>query len=85
MSAKNKYTSKGERRNVSSKILNALAKEYKASGERKLNQLKAYRASKNVMITIENPNKLETNKKFIRVKASSVWKPYDKQNDYVMQ
>lgn len=41
---------------------------------RVINQLKAFRAGKNVMVTIDNPNKAETNKPFIRVPASQVWK-----------
>ena len=43
-------------------------------GDRIANQLKAFREGKKVMVTIENPNKNETNKRFIRVPASQVWK-----------
>lgn len=38
------------------------------------NQLKAFLAGKNVVLTIPNPNKNETNKPFIRVNAREVWK-----------
>jgi hypothetical protein len=44
---------------------------------RVINQLKAFRAGKRVMVTIANPNKEETNKRFIRVEASSIWKNRD--------
>lgn len=46
----------------------------KDPASRIMNQLKAFRAGKNVMLTIENPNKNETNKPFIRVPASQIWK-----------
>jgi hypothetical protein len=38
------------------------------------NQLAAHNAGKRVVVTIENPNKNETNKKFIRVNSREVWK-----------
>lgn len=38
-----------------------------------LNQQKAWRAGKNVVLTIHNPNKKETNKLFIRVNARDHW------------
>lgn len=68
------YTSSGLYRSVARKMTNALRSEYLASGERVANQLKAFRAGKRVMVTIENPNKEETNKRFIRVEASTIWK-----------
>ena len=37
------------------------------SGDRMYNQLTAFLRGKNVMLTIPNPNKNETNKRFIRV------------------
>jgi hypothetical protein len=73
-SGKSGYTSAGVHRNVSKKTTNALRSEYLKSGERVINQLKAFRAGKRVMVTIENPNKNETNKRFIRVEASTIWK-----------
>ena len=39
-----------------------------------INQLIAFKAGKNVMLTIENPNKNETNKPFLRVPAHTVWR-----------
>lgn len=66
--------SAGIHSNVSSATRRAMRKDYLASGERIINQLAAYRKGKNVMVTIENPNKNETNKRFIRVPGSQVWK-----------
>tara|TARA_B100001248_G_scaffold247918_1_gene219784 strand:- start:1244 stop:1483 length:240 start_codon:yes stop_codon:yes gene_type:complete len=42
--------------------------------DRIMNQLKAFLAGKNVMLTIENPNKNETNKRMIKVPAHTVWR-----------
>ena len=39
-----------------------------------MNQLKAHLEGKRVMLTIENPNKNETNKRMIRVPASTIWR-----------
>lgn len=68
------YISQGERANVSKKMRNELRRGYMQSGDRVVNQLKAHRAGKRVMVTIENPNKAETNKRFIRIPASTIWR-----------
>jgi hypothetical protein len=44
------------------------------SGMRGINQLAAFMRGKNVVLTIENPNKNETNKRMIRVPAADVWR-----------
>jgi hypothetical protein len=44
------------------------------STERLDNQLAAFLRGKNVMLTIPNPNKNETNKRFIRVPAAEQWR-----------
>ena len=64
-----KQVSKGERRNVAKKTTNAARRDYIASDgmERLINQLDAYKKNKNVVVTIPNPNKKETNKPFIKV------------------
>lgn len=67
-------TSAGIHSNVDRKILNAVRSEYLVSGNRVLNQLEAYKKGKRVMVTMENPNKNETNKRFIRVPATTVWR-----------
>ena len=38
------------------------------------NQLNAFLKGKRVILTVENPNKNETNKPFIRVPAHEVWR-----------
>jgi len=70
------YTSKGERNNVSRLLKKACRRDYieNRSLERAINQRNAFLKGKRVMLTIENPNKNETNKKFIRVPANEVWK-----------
>lgn len=66
--------SAGVHSNVNKKLLNSARSEYLASGERVLNQLAAHQKGKRVMVTIQNPNKNETNKRFIRVPANTVWR-----------
>lgn len=67
-------TSAGLHSNLSNSTKNALRRKYMSSGDRVMNQLKAFRAGKRVMVTIDNPNKEELNKPFIRVEASTIWK-----------
>lgn len=66
-------TSAGIHSNVNRKILNDVRREYLASGERHMNQLRAWRLGKNVVLTVDNPNKNETGKRFIRVNARDAW------------
>lgn len=70
------YTSKGERPNVAKSTRKAMRRDYLENHgvERVGNQMKAFLKGKRVMLTIENPNKNETNKRFIRVPAGEVWK-----------
>jgi len=69
------YTSKGERPNLSRKTKNAMRRDYleNCQLERSNNQIKAWKKMKNVMLTVPNPNKNETNKRFIRVSAREFW------------
>jgi hypothetical protein len=67
--------SKGIHKTVSRKTKNLVRRAYLDSGERLQNQLKAFRKGKNVVITIENPNKEETNRRFIRVNGKDFFKP----------
>lgn len=62
-------TSKGQRSNVNKKIRNDVRRDYMDSLDRSINQMKAYAKGKRVMLTVPNPNKNETNKRFIRVAA----------------
>lgn len=66
-------TSTGTVNQRKSSISKLLRREYKQSGLRSINQLAAFNRGKNVVLTVENPNKNETNKRFIRVNARDVW------------
>jgi hypothetical protein len=74
-STSNGYTSKGERPNVSKSIKTKVVDPMKSL----LNKVAAWKAGKKVMVTIENPNKKETNKRYIKVPASQAW-GYPKSN-----
>jgi hypothetical protein len=65
--------SAGVHSSVSRSITNAVRRDYMASGERIMNQLRAWKKGKNVVITIANPNKADAAKPFIRVKAIDAW------------
>ena len=69
------YTSKGQRRNVS-KWVRKQARKETTPLQRTLNQQVAFRKGKNVMVTIPNPIKSETDKPFIRVSAKDKWNNY---------
>ena len=66
--------SKGITHQKKSPILKAVRRDYRNSAKRMQNQLEAHMKGKRVVLTIENPNKNETNKPFIRVNARDVWK-----------
>lgn len=76
--------SAGIHSNVSASTKGLVKAGYKQSGQRVLNQLNAHLAGKRVMLTIENPDKNATNKRFIRVPSTSVWKD-PKNNSYMMR
>ena len=66
--------SAGVHSNVSRSIVNSQRRDYMESSERIMNQLLAHQRGKRVMLTIPNPNKNETNKKFIRVSSLTIWR-----------
>lgn len=66
--------SAGIHSNVSKTVLKQMRREYMASGQRIINQRKAFDAGKNVMVTIPNPNPNETNKRYLRVPAKQIWR-----------
>ena len=66
--------SKGERRCVNRSVTKANRRDYMKSAERMSNQLSAFLRGKRVMLTVPNPNTNETNKRFIRVPANTVWR-----------
>lgn len=68
-SGKSSYTSAGVHSNVSRATLGAM-KKARYKGDKMLNIFAAYLKGQNPWLTIENPNKAETNKRFIRVRAN---------------
>lgn len=66
------YVSKGIHSNVSSSTLAGMKKSRDPS-EKVINIQKAWLANKNPWVTIENPNKEQTNRRFIRVRANELW------------
>ena len=66
------FISKGEHSNVS-KHTRKLMRRQTTELQTALNKQEALSKGKNVMLTIPNPNKGETNKPFIRVSAKEVW------------
>lgn len=67
-SGKSGYTSAGIHSNVSSATLGDMRKS-RTKGDRMMNKLNAYLNGKNPWLTLENPNKAETNRRFVKVKA----------------
>lgn len=67
--------SKGERPSVNQKIANGARKmRDEAQPFRQiLDQQAAWKKGKNVVLTVRNPNKNETNKMYIKVPAWQVW------------
>ena len=62
-------TSKGVRRNVVAGLSDDRTELQKVN-----DKMRAHLKGKNVMLTIENPNKSETKKPFIRVPAKEQWR-----------
>lgn len=65
------YISKGSVKTVNKKTLNAMRSEYLVSPERLINQMAALKKGKDVWLTIDNPDKQQTNKRKIRVKVTA--------------
>ena len=68
-SSRTSQTSKGERRSVA----NGLG-DNRTELKKMIDKMDAFRKGKNVMLTIPNPIKSETNKPFIRVNAKEKWR-----------
>ena len=70
-----KQVSKGERRSVNLKVAAAARKmrDEEQPFRRILDQQAAWKKGKNVVLTVHNPNKTETNKMYIKVPAWQVW------------
>lgn len=65
--------SAGIHSNVAKSTLKAMRAGYMGSGTRLINQRKAYNEGRNVVLTIPNPNKEQTNRRFIKVPARELW------------
>lgn len=75
---RSKYTSKGQNRNVSSDISKAVRREIDHI-DRLINKLDAWSKGRRTMVTIENPNPNETNKRYIRQEGNIVFGPWKRQ------
>ena len=73
MAKRESYTSKGERPTVSRRWKKLMRKDFMQT-DRTYNQWDAFVKGKKVMLTIPNPNKNETHKRFIRVPAKEYWR-----------
>jgi hypothetical protein len=69
---KTKYTSKGERHSVDPSVAKAVRRDRTAIDYWTTKQ-RAWLKSQNPWIVVENENTAQTNKKFVRVRAESVW------------
>lgn len=74
-SSGNSYTSKGERPNVSKNTRKAMRRDYIENRkiERLNNQIDAWRAGKNVMLTVPNKGSDAKKMPFVRVNAREFW------------
>lgn len=75
---RSKYTSKGQGTNVTASITKAVRKEIDYI-DRMINQLNAWSKGRRTMVTIENPNPNETNKRYIRQEGNIVFGPWKRQ------
>ena len=64
------FVSQGLHKNVKQSTKRAVRRAYLDSPQRTLNQIKALQQGKDIVMTIANPNKEETNKRFIKVRVS---------------
>jgi CRISPR/Cas system CMR-associated protein Cmr5 small subunit len=64
------FISQGIHRNVKTSTVRAMKSGYKQSFARVVNQQKALAEGKDIVVTIENPNKEQVDRRFIRVRIS---------------
>ena len=62
--------SSGTHSTISRKLKNAARREYMQSDDRFTNQMKTLHEDKDIVLTDENPNKEQRNKRFIRQRIS---------------
>ena len=67
------FISQGQRPNYSRNIVNACRRDHVGSSAQQYAKVKAWRAGKRVMLTIDNPDKNNTKERKIRVPAIDVW------------
>lgn len=77
------YTSQGQRPDVSKSILNGM-RATKTAADKMLDKQKAWLKGSNPWVTIENPNKEETNKRFIKVRMNDLMKGSAKEREKKM-
>jgi hypothetical protein len=65
------YTSQGKHCNVSASTLNAM-RDSKSDVDKMLDKQRAWLKGSNPWVTIDNPNKEQTNKRFIRVRYNDL-------------
>lgn len=66
--------SKGERKPQNPRWSKEARREWVSSTAQMIAKVEAFKRGRNVVLTIANPNKNETNKPFIRVNAKDVWR-----------
>ena len=66
--------SKGERKPQNPRWSKEARREWVGSTAQMIAKVEAFKRGRNVVLTIANPNKNETNKPFIRVNAKDVWR-----------
>ena len=69
------YISSGIHQGTSAAVRKSMRSDVVKSGQRLINQLIAHKAGKHTMVTIENPNKEETAKRFIKVPGKQFFRP----------
>lgn len=75
------YSSKGQGRSIANGV--RLARAEKPQLDRSLNLVAAWKAGKNPVLTVENPNKSERNRPYIKMQANAYWgDPRRKANIY---
>lgn len=80
--SKSQYISKGERKNRTKGIN---LKGFATEADRWNNLKDAWAQGRNPWLTIENPNKEQTNKRMVRVQANQHWGNPRKVQGYVMK
>ena len=58
---------------LGNRIRKSMLIDYRGSDVESANKIKSWRAGKNVMLTIQNPDKKNTKERMIRVPAVDVW------------